>query len=1328
MPPRLSTDPVVLSAPPQPVGKDGGANWLYLLMPLLSSFSVAGYMIVEGKKTLIFLGICFVLVSVGVTLSVRMSMSGRQRKTRIRARDLYLRHLVEVRQLARQVAEDQRTIAAWAHPSPYRLWAITTEGRRVWERRATDIDFLKLCVGVGKAPLSTPIRLATRNDPTVEYDPRAKAAADRLISSMSEVGSQPAVIDLAEAGVVSVLGPGEVARGVVRALLLQIAVLHAPDDVAVAVATGGEDWNWAKWLPHTHDLRTSGDAGVVPLVSEEFEGVTDRVREFLDAPGRRPERRGLLSGRGAATPARRLVVVLDRYDPRSAWARSPQVAELLAAAGPETGISVICVVDREGDQPTRADVRVRVAKDGAVRLDGRMVDPRTAAVDGVVADWPELALCDEIARRLAPLQLSVEGDEVLTRVMSLTDMLGVADLETFEAQDLWAEVDGEDMLRLPIGFDADGRPLLLDLKESAQGGMGPHGLVVGATGSGKSELLRTLVTGLSVRHSPDLLSFVLVDFKGGATFAGVTELPHVAGMITNLVDDLALVDRVRDALVGEQQRRQRILRDAGNIDTVREYQLRRASGARMLDGSPMEPLPYLLIIVDEFGELLTGRPDFIELFVQIGRVGRSLGMHLLLATQRLEEGKLRGLDSNLSYRICLRTFSASESRAVIGTPDAYRLPPIPGSAYLKVADSDLVRFRVAHVSGAHSSLAQFERENAGPPVEIVPFRLREPDDVETAAAEQSRDEKPKPMAAGPTQMKVIVDRLCSFGQTAHQVWLPPLPQALPLDSLTGPVGTVKRKRGLSAGWWPHLGQLRFPVAVLDIPIRQQQQPLVQDFGSEHGNLALVGAPQSGKSTFLRTLMLSAMLTHIPDELQFICLDFGGGSLAPFERAPHVSGVAGRHDLNRARRALAEVLQLIAEREALFRAHGIDSAASFRRMREQGRLPEGVRTADVFLLLDNWGAARGEIDGIEAVILDVANRGLGVAVHVILTANRWADVRMNLRDSFSARLELRLNDPSESEINRRAARTFRTVSPGRGMAPPGVQYQVALPRIDGADTADGLAEAQQDVLDRLTALWEGRPAAPPIKMLPDRVGAGELAPVAGTRPNGVPIGLGESDLAPVYLELGAQDPHLLVLGDSGSGKSAFLRTWLEGLVRTRSAWEARVILFDYRRSLLGLVPKGHLGAYAGDAATAAEVAKLFAEKLAERLPPPDVTVEQLRERSWWTGPEFYVVADDYDMVAGRSSPLSPLLQFVPQARELGLHFVLARRVAGLSRWIVSEPLFSQVRDLGAAGLILSGDPREGALVGDQRAAQRPPGRGVLVRRQLPPSVIQVALSE
>jgi S-DNA-T family DNA segregation ATPase FtsK/SpoIIIE len=262
-------------------------------------------------------------------------------------------------------------------------------------------------------------------------------------------------------------------------------------------------------------------------------------------------------------------------------------------------------------------------------------------VSDAIADQPEAELCEAIARALAPLRLSVEGEEILAQTVSLPSLLGVGDLETFTPEDQWVAPDDEAVLQVPIGFDSEGQPLTLDLKESAQGGMGPHGLVVGATGSGKSELLRTLVSGLTTTHSPDLLSLVLVDFKGGATFAGVTELPHVAGLITNLVDDLALVDRVRDALQGEQQRRQRMLRDAGNLDSVREYQLRRAAGQTGPDGRPLEPLPYLLIIVDEFGELLTGRPDFIDLFVQIGRVGRSLGMHLLLASQRLEEGRLR---------------------------------------------------------------------------------------------------------------------------------------------------------------------------------------------------------------------------------------------------------------------------------------------------------------------------------------------------------------------------------------------------------------------------------------------------------------------------------------------------------------------------------------------------------------------------------------------------------------------------------------------------------------------------------------------------------------
>ncbi|MEV6949652.1 type VII secretion protein EccCa [Streptomyces sp. NPDC051172] len=1323
VPPALPTDPVVLAAPPQPVGKDSNASWLMLLMPVLSSISMAAYLMSGGRKMLVLLGIAFVVMSIGATVAVRMQMRGQVRKQKIRARDRYLDHLVEVRRAARQVAQNQRTVAVWQFPSPHRLWAIATQRRRVWERRVTDADFLKLSVGTGRAPLSTPIRMATRNDPTVEYDPRAKEAADRLVDSMSTVGDQPAVLDLAKAGVVSVLGPAKVAREAVRALLCQIAVLHAPDDVGIAIATGGEDWSWAKWLPHTHEPDATGEAGVVSLVAEDFEGIADHLQQVLETAAQQSTRRLGMTDRDSADTRRRLVVVLDRYLPRAAWARSPLAAELLASAGPQSAVSVICLVDQENDEPTRADVRVRIDAQGAVTLEGRRADPR-AAVDNAVAARAELPLCEAVARALAPLRLSMEGEEILAQTMSLPSMLGISDLESFRPESLWVGAQDEEVLRMPIGFDSGGQQLVLDLKESAQGGMGPHGLVVGATGSGKSELLRTLVTGLTMTHSPELLSLVLVDFKGGATFAGVTDLPHVAGLITNLVDEVALVDRVKDALVGEQQRRQRMLRDAGNVDNVREYQLRRAAGATGADGQPLEPLPYLLVIVDEFGELLATRPDFIDLFVQIGRVGRSLGMHLLLATQRLEEGRLRGLEANLSYRICLRTFSAAESRVVIGTPDAYRLPPIPGSAYLKFAESVLERFRVAHVSGVHMSEEQRALAAGPPPTDPVPFDLRLPPDPD-AEREEER-EHVRPMLEGPSEMQVIVERLGTAGQLAHQVWLPPLPPALALDDLTGPV-VVHPERGMSADWWAHKGALRAPVGVLDVPLQQLQQPLVPDF-AKAGHLAVVGAPQTGKSTFLRTLMLSTMLTHTPAEAQFICLDFGGGSLQPFERAPHVSGVAGRHDLTRVRRALSEARQLIAERERIFRHLGIDSAEEFRRLRNTDRLPKGMRSADVFLVIDNLGALRGEMEGVDEFLLDIAGRGLGVAVHLVLAANRWADIRTALRDSIAARLELRLGDPGDSEINRRAARAFGLAAPGRGMAPPGIQFQTALPRLDGKDTTDGLAEAQEEALGKLAAAWSG-PVAPAIRMLPERLTAGQLAsqiPEDDTTP-GVPIGIAESDLAPVRLDLTDADPHFLLFGDGGSGKSTFLRGWMKGMAARRSAFETRFIVVDYRRALLGAVDEEYIGAYIGDANAAQVYVEQVVAKLTERLPPRDVTMDQLRERNWWTGPEFYIVVDDYDLVAnGRTSPLSPLLDFLPQAREIGLHMVVARRVAGISRGAMSEQLLTRVKELGTAGLVLSGDAREGVVLGGERAAQRPPGRGVLVGRQAPPTLIQVAL--
>jgi S-DNA-T family DNA segregation ATPase FtsK/SpoIIIE len=260
----------------------------------------------------------------------------------------------------------------------------------------------------------------------------------------------------------------------------------------------------------------------------------------------------------------------------------------------------------------------------------------------------------------------------------------------------WQTRPLRERLRVPIGVGTGGNAVLLDLKESAHGGMGPHGLVVGATGSGKSEMLRTLLTSLVIGHPPDQLALMLVDFKGGATFAPMAGLPHIAGMVTNIEDDISLVDRMHDALFGEMRRRQEVLKAAGNLPNVTAYHDLRETG------QPLEPLPHLLVVIDEFSELLTAKPDFAELFVAIGRIGRSIGVHLLLATQRLEMGKIRGLESHLSYRISLRTFSEGESREAIGVADAYHLPPEPGSGYLKVDTTVFEKFKAALVSAPYT--------------------------------------------------------------------------------------------------------------------------------------------------------------------------------------------------------------------------------------------------------------------------------------------------------------------------------------------------------------------------------------------------------------------------------------------------------------------------------------------------------------------------------------------------------------------------------------------------------------------------------------------------
>lgn len=796
----------------------------------------------------------------------------------------------------------------------------------------------------------------------------------------------------------------------------------------------------------------------------------------------------------------------------------------------------------------------------------------------------------------------------------------------------WQPQSSLDTLRVALGTSADGELVTLDIKEAADGGHGPHGLCVGATGSGKSELLRTVVAGMVARHSPDDLNLVLIDFKGGATFLGLQGLHHIAAIITNLADEAHLVARAKEALGGEIHRRQQLLRCAGNAVNLAAYQRRRGV-------DPTLPgLPALFIVVDEFAELLAHQPDFAELFTMIGRVGRSLGVHLLLASQRLDEGRLRGLESHLSYRICLKTASAAESRAVLGVTDAAELPSAPGAALLRTGDGRLVRFQATYLGAP--ARASSTPAGSNPTVRLF----------------TSEPVMPPPEPHQRTAMEAVVERFRGKGNLAHQVWLPPLTRSATLGELDLHPCT----------------ELRAPIGLIDLPFEQRQALLLVDLGGAGGNAAVVGAPQSGKSTTVRTMVTALASSHDPRRIQFYCLDFGGGTLDSLRTLPHVGSVASRSETELVQRTVGHVGAILSARES---RSGADAYG------------------EVFLVVDGWSTVRDEFPDLEALITGQAARGLSFGIHVILTAGRWADIRPGLKDQIGTRLELRLGDAIDSDIDRKQAAVVPIGMPGRGITRDGHHFLIATP--DGAPL--GFDES-----------WQ----APPVRLLPARVDYTALAAQAAGDPERIVLGLGQDDLEPVALDFDRYT-HLLIVGDRECGKTAALRTLCAEIVRGAGARPALLFVVDYRRGLLGGVEPRHLLGYAFSANGLAERLPEVVSLMQSRLPAADTPIEQLRARSWWSGPDVFVVVDDYDLVSAISpDALNPLLALLPHATDIGLHLIVARRCAGAAR-AMFEPLLTQLRDSGCTGLLMSGSPEEGQLIGHHRTEVQPPGRGLLV---------------
>jgi type VII secretion protein EccCb len=553
--------------------------------------------------------------------------------------------------------------------------------------------------------------------------------------------------------------------------------------------------------------------------------------------------------------------------------------------------------------------------------------------------------------------------------------------------------------------------------------------------------------------------------------------------------------------------------------------------------------------------------------------------------------------------------------------------------------------------------------------------------------------------------EVVLGQLGTGEMRAYRMWLPPLTDPTPVNEL------VARDRPQP---------LRFGLGIMDEPRRHRQEVWGIDVSAAGGNIAIGGAPQTGKSMFLQTLVLSASATHTPRQIQFYCVDMGGGGLMYLEDLPHVGGVATRSEPDRVNRVVAEMKAVLRQREATFKQYRVGSIAAYRQMRDDPTHPASADPfGDVFLIIDGWPAFVSEFPDLEPVVQDLAGQGLAYGVHTIISTPRWTELKSRVRDYLGTKVEFRLGDVNETQVDR-MTRDIPAHRPGRAISMEKHHLMMGVPRLDGVRSADNLVEAISGAVEHIASLHTDQ--APQVRVLPERVYLHELDP----NPPGpesdyrtrwtVPIGLRESDLSVAYTPMHTS-PHLLIFGAPKSGKTRIAHAVASAICARNDPSEVRFMLADYRSGLLDAVPQSHLlaaGAVNRNNSNLEEAIKALVINLKKRLPTPELTTAQLRSRSWWTGPDIVLLVDDWHMIvaaSGMISPMAPLAPLLPAAADIGLHIVVTCQMSQAHR-ATMDKFVGAAFGAGSPTIFLSGEKAE-FPTSEFKLKRRPPGQALLV---------------
>ncbi len=1239
------------------------------LLAMITPFLMGGAMFVLTRQPTSLL---FVLMSPLMMVGNFLTGKSREKRRLRKAIEVFEERLRGLSELLE--AEHAREHDVRLRESPSTQEAYDQAMRRaplLWTRRPEHWSFLNVRLGVGTMRSRNVVKTAGRGEILREFQERL----DAVVEQHARIPDVPIIDNLYDSGALGIAGSPELAIGSVNSILVQLTALHSPAELAVAALVTpawSRELEWLKWMPHTSSPHSpiegnhladsaSSASSLLASLEEVVERRLDERRESVQRRGAMEQasaalERGAEVGRSATegTPSPvPAIVVLIADDAPVERARLVQLAERGADAG-------VYPVWMAADVPALPAVcrtylelgeTAQTATVGFVRLGETIPDVATELVSA------QQAL--DFARRMAPVVDAgalVEDASDLPRSISLVTLLGHELAESSEAVvDRWrqnasiADRGGGPLvprragrLRAIVG-SAGVDVMHLDLRTH-----GPHALVGGTTGAGKSEFLQAWVLGMAAEYSPDRVTFLFVDYKGGSAFADCVHLPHCVGLVTDLSPHL--VRRALTSLRAELHHREHLLNRKKAKDLL-ELEKR---------GDPESP-PALVLVIDEFAALVGEVPEFVDGVVDIAQRGRSLGIHLIMATQRPAGVIKDNLRANTNLRVALRMADEADSQDVIGVKDAAHFDPaIPGRGVAKTGPGRLSQFQSGYAGGWTS------REPERADIEVAELRFG----GELRWEEQGRPEVEERRDLGPTDQQRLVRSIVG----AHGLAGIPAPRRPWLDELAR-VYDLSRLRQRS--------DADLLLGVADAPERQEQAP-VYFHPDVDGHLAVYGTGGSGKSALLRSLACAAAITPRGGPVHVYGLDFGTGSLRMLEQLPHVGAVIGGDDAERVIRLFRMLKEELESRGPRYAEADASSITEYRRL--AGR-PDEPR---ILLLVDGFPTFRNDFE-IPAgrsiwydVFRDILSDGRQLGIHVALTADRPGAVPTSIASSVQRKVVLRLADDSYGMLDVPSDILSPASPPGRAIV-DGLETQIAI--LGGSPSVADQSAATRRLADAMRRA--GRGEVPGIGSMPTEYAQGELPARVGEL---AALGVSEIDLGPFGFEPSGT---LLLAGPPASGRSTALEALAESVQRFDP--QARLYYLGNARSPLARVREWRA------AATTIEDVATLAKTLAEAVADPETE-----------GRIAVFVESIGDFL---QTPADSAIVELTRAIRRSDHLLVAE--AETSAWGSSWPLFGEVKN-GRRGILLQPESAEGDILlktplPRMNRTEFPPGRGVYVAK-------------